>query len=635
MKSFRAAITSLCALALVAGSPSSAGAFELFGIHLFGDRAEADAEAVIADPHPYTVAFQSGARGDLDAAVRRASELLGNQAEPASGAPGLLARARADYRRIVAALYQEGYYGGTVSILVNGREAANLPPDTALPKPTPVSVTVVPGPLFRFSALTITNRAPFTNDQGDVVQAPENVGFGQGEPARSGTIIKAETLAVEAWRQLGYAKAKVGQRQVVADHARSTVEVIISIDPGRKAAFGAVAVEGAEQVDPDFIATQSGLTPGEEYDPDEVALAQKRLSRLEVFKALRLEQADAISETGLLPYTIIVQEMAQRRFGFGATYSSVDGFGVEGFWLHRNLFGRAERLRLDAKIAGIAFPLNTAEFDYAFGGTFTKPGIFTPDTDLVATVSAERTVLPTYTETSALARVGLSHIFSDQLSVEAGLVTERARFDDKFGTRDFATLGAYGTATYDARNDKVDATQGFYARATLDPFYEMTFGNPAIQATAELRGYFGFGDDDKFVLAGRVKAGGLLGPDLSEVPPDKLFFAGGGGSVRGYGFRSIGVDDGMGGVTGGRFLLEGSVEGRMKINESFGAVAFVDGGYVAADTFPSLSELRIGAGVGIRYYTGFGPIRADIAVPINKKPGDPNYALYIGIGQAF
>src|SRR5690606_15069766 len=130
------------------------------------------------------------------------------------------------------------------------------------------------------------------------------------------------------------------------------------------------------------------------------------------------------------------------------------------------------------------------------------------------------------------------------------------------------------------------------------------------------------------------KAGALAGPALSEIPPDLLFFTGGGGSVRGYGFRSIGVDDGAGGVTGGRYLLEASVEARARFGNNFGAVGFVDGGYVAADTFPGIEQLRLGAGIGIRYYTALGPLRLDAAIPLNKRPGDPAYALYVGIGQA-
>jgi translocation and assembly module TamA len=610
-------------------------AFEIFGLKLFEDPDAVDPDAVIADPQPYTVTVVVNATGALESVVRNASALVADESEPASGAAGLLAKARGDYRRIVAALYNEGYYGGAVSIRIGGQEAANLAPDVDLPDPVDIAVVVDPGPEFRFNSVNIVNQAVPSSDPFDFVEPPSSRGFGAGEIAKSSVILAAETLALDAWRQQGYAKAVIVSRDVVADHATNTVDVTITVNPGMKAAFGDVTVSGTERMDPEFVRRQTGLTPGEEYDPDELELAQKRLDRLEVFRAARLEAAESIGSDGLLPYNLIVQELPGARFGLGATYSTIDGLGIEAFHLWRNLFGQTERLRLDARVASIGFPIDTAQFDYFFGGTFTKPGVFTPDTDLVAAISAERTIYPTYTETSALGRVGLTHIFSDQITFEGGAQFERNRFDDDFGTRDFATLGLYAGATLDFRDDKVDPTTGWYLRGDLEPFYEFNYGNAAGRITVEGRTYFGFGEDDPFVLAGRLKAGALVGPSLAEIPPDKLFFAGGGGSVRGYGYKSIGVDGPGDTVTGGKYLAEGSLEARYKVTNDIGVVAFVDGGYVAAEEFPGLDQLRLGVGAGVRYYTGLGPLRLDVAVPLNKRPGDPDYALYVGIGQAF
>lgn len=615
------------------GAPVAA--FEIFGLKLFEDPNAVDATAVIADPQPYSVVVAVNGDGALDDVVRNASALVADADQPASGAAGLLAKARGDYRRIVAALYGEGYYGGVVSIRVGGQEAAKLAPDVDLPDPVDVVLSVEPGPLFRFSSVTIANSAPLTSDPDDFVPPPESRGLNRGEIARSGAIIKAEALALEAWRQQGFAKAVIASRDVVADHANSTVEVTITVNPGRQAAFGAVTVSGTERMDPEFVRRQTGLVVGEEYDPDAVTRAQKRLDRLEVFRAARLEAAESIGSDGLLPYGLIVQELPGARFGVGANYSSLDGLGVEAFHLWRNLFGQAERLRLDARVASIAYPVDTAQFDYFFGGTFTKPGIITPDTDLVAAISAERTIYPTYTETSANGKIGLTHIYSDEITFEGGATLQRSWFEDAFGSRDFTTAGLYTGATLDFRDDAVDATSGWYAKASLEPFYEFKFANPGARVTLEGRTYFGFGEDEPFVLAGRIKAGAVVGPSLAEISPDKLFFAGGGGSVRGYGYKSIGVDDGAGKVTGGRYLLEASLEARAKVTETIGVVGFIDGGYVAADVFPGLDELRIGAGAGLRYYTSLGPLRLDVAVPLNKKPGDANYAVYVGIGQAF
>ncbi|MGN6488959.1 MAG: autotransporter assembly complex protein TamA [Devosia sp.] len=612
-----------------------AAAFEFLGIKFFEEQSEIDAASVIADPQPYTAELVTSATDGLATTIRNASSLLGGQSEPASGAAGLLARARADYKRLLGALYAEGYYGGTISILVGGREAANLPPDATLPKPVAVQVRVDPGPLFRFGRIGIANQAPGNVAADDEVEAPAAIGFVSGEVAKSNVIVRAEGLAVEAWRQLGYAEAKVADRQVIADHATNTVDVTLVVQPGRRAVVGPVRVSGTERMDPQFVAQQTGLDAGAEYDPDDIERAQKRLARLDVFRAMRVEAAGGIGSDGVLPFNVVVEEQAQRRFGVGASYSSVDGIGLEAYHLWRNLFGRAERLRLDAKVAGINFPVDSAEFDYAFGGTFTKPGFLNPDNDLVAAIAAERTVLPAYTETSATASVGLTQYLTDDVTLDGSLYYERSQFDDDFGTRDFSIAGLTAGAVWDGRDDAQDAHEGFYLAATAEPFYELDRGYLAFKATAEARGYWNVLQDDRLVLAGRARLGALLGPDLAQLPPDRLFFAGGGGSVRGYAYRGIGVNNPDGTVTGGRYLLEASAEARYRIDEQWGAVAFVDGGYVAADTLPGIDQLRLGAGIGIRYFTSLGPLRADLAVPLNKQPGDPEYALYVGIGQAF
>lgn len=612
-----------------------ASAFEFFGIKLFEDQSEIDADAVIGDPQTYTATLETTATGDVANAIRNASALIADQGAPASGAAGLLAKARSDYRRILAALYNQGYYGGAISILVGGKEAANLPVDTDLPDPVAVVLKVDAGPLFRFGNVNIVHRAPLASHEGDEVEQPEVAGFGAGLVAKATVVARAEQLAVEAWRQQGYAEAEVVDRKVVANHATDTVDVTITVAPGRHATVGEIGVSGTSRMDPVFVARQTGLNPGDDYDPDDIARAQKRLARLDVFRAMRIEAAGAIGTDGVLPFNVIVEEQAERRFGVGATYSTIDGLGVEGFHLWRNLFGRAERLRLDAKVAGINWPISTEEFDYAFGGTFTKPGFLNPDNDLVAAISAERSVLPAYTETSASARAGMTQYLTDQLTLDGSAYYERSLFEDDFGTRNFSLVGLTGGLIWDARDNPSDATEGFYVNVTAEPFYEFYYGNPAFRTTAEVRGYLSVMGGNQLVLAGRAKVGALVGPALDEIPPDRLFFAGGGGSVRGYGYKSIGVDGPGDTVTGGKYLVEGSLEARYKVTSDIGVVAFVDGGYVAADSLPGLDQLRLGVGAGVRYYTGLGPLRLDVAIPLNKRPGDPDYALYVGIGQAF
>ncbi|MBC2884122.1 outer membrane protein assembly factor [Ochrobactrum sp. CM-21-5] len=628
---------------------SPALAFEIFGIHLWGEKKTDDADVVIDDPKHYSVNVDTiGARKnvdgtdtDLTSVIEGASGLVSDAEKPASGSAGLLAKARGDYRRILSALYGEGRYGGTISIKIDGREASDIAPDADIPDHAKVEISVDPGPQFLFARTAISNIAPPPVDRHDKVQLPEEAGFAPGEVARSGTILRAERLAVEAWREQGYPKARVTGEDVVADHAGNTLDADISLDPGRKAYYGPVSVVGTARMDPQFVAWMTGLEPGREYDPDDIEKAKKRLGRMEVFRAMSFEEAEKIEADGSLPMTLNVQERKPRRFGFGAEYSTIDGFGITGYWMHRNLFGRGERLRFDAKISGIGGSQDNSfdpqNYTYLLGTSFTKPGVYTPDTDFVAALDARREVLDAYTETSINAKTGFTQIFSDELSASVFAKASHAQFeDDYFGKRDFTTAGLEGGVVYDTRNNKPDPSSGFYLEGNVQPFYEFQRGNFATRFTAEGRTYYSFDKKNRVILAGRLKVGSIVGASIEDLPPNQLFLAGGGGSVRGYAYRNIGVVTETGDTIGGRSLVEASGEVRTRITDSIGAVAFVDAGYVGEKSFPDFSEeMRVGVGGGLRYLTGLGPIRLDVAVPINRRSGDPSYAFYVGIGQAF
>ena len=433
------------------------------------------------------------------------------------------------------------------------------------------------------------NPPVFTADEDDEVASPASVGFDTGEPARARVIGAASGLAVEQWRQLGHPKAAESGRDVIADHPSETLDVSIRLDPGRAARFGPTRVEGASRTDPDFIEYMADIPEGSEFDPDIVDAARDRLTRLGVFRSIRIEESDEIAPDGSLPMTVRVEDRRPRTIGFGATLSTIDGAGLEAYWQHRNLFGRAERIRFAANIENLGVTSDPDEFNYSLGVTFTKPGVLDPDTDFVAALIALQNDFENYRERSVAARAGFQRQFGDYFNGSLFAQASRARYEDDFGTRNFTTFGIQGRAEYDRRRvDPLNAVEGYYLAADILPFYEAEFGNPALRGTVEARGFYSI--DEDFALCRRRRAGlvgSYLGPDAAESPPDLLFFTGGGGSVRGYAFRSIGVEvpDGEDGtaVIGGRGLLEGSLEMRVRLNESFGVVGFVDTGFVTEE----------------------------------------------------
>lgn len=612
-----------------------AGAVKIFGVSLFERDRQPEAPDVI-DPKYYAAELDVSGDGELEDAVKAASELWRNREDAVGGSAGLLARAKGDYRRIMAALYNQGHYGGSISITLNGRQAAEIEAGTEFAGRTLVAITVDPGPLFAFGDTAIANAAPPPVLRDDVVDDPAEAGFAPGLPARAGAVRRAGQLARDAWRQQGYPKAAIADRKVTADHPASLLNVRMRLDPGPHATYGTVDVEGNERMIAAFIARQTGLLPGHEYDPDDIDRAIKRLNRLGVFTVVKVQEDETVGPDGTLPFTVIVQEKPLRRIGAGVTFSTVDGAGAEAYWLHRNLFGRAESLRLSASIGGIGETFAYDEFDYFLGATFRKPGFTHPDTDLTADVHARREFNDTYLETSVGGALGLERFVSDNLTLRGGFRLDYARFQDAFGVRRFLTSGVYGGLHYDNRDSKSEPTRGFYLDAEFFPYYEWQFGNFAARFQAEGRAYRAVDSDKRFVLAGRLKLGTILGTTIAQAPPNQLFLAGGGGSVRGYAYNNIGVPGPAGLTTGGLSLIEGSGEIRARLTETIGTAAFVDFAAVGTRAYPDFANsVKVGVGAGLRYYTALGPIRLDLAVPLNRGPGDPSFGLYAGIGQSF
>lgn len=632
----------LAGIVLAAASavvPQPAAAFSLFGIHLWGAQEEENRVEVI-DPLSYNVTlYVHGQGADLQSALEKASSLWTDREEPASGTGGLLAKARGDYRRLLAALYAEGYYGPYISIRIDGREAADLTLARELSQQVPVIVDVDTGPLFRFGEVEVVNPPP-SSVADEVDGTLDSIGYRTGRRARSAVVTQASALIVEQWRQASYAKAREAEREMIADHADDRLEASIVLDPGRPAHYGPTHADGPTRTDPAFVAFMAGLPEGEPFDPDDIADGQARLNRLGIFRSLRFEEAPEILPDGSLPITVRAQDRSPRTIGFGGTYSTIDGLGVSAYWMHRNLLGRGERLRFDASIDGLGDSLDPNDYDYSLGVTFTKPGVWTPDTDFITSLVGSRVNYDTYNERSITARAGLQQQFGREITGDIFLVASRSRFDDDFGIRHFTTFGLDGSLQYDRRDDKFDATQGYYLAVTADPFYEAEYGNTALQTTLEGRGYLGFLENRKLVLAGRALVGTYVGASIEQSPPDMLFFAGGGGSIRGYAYRSIGVPftnaDGDTFTAGGRGLLEASGEVRYRFTDNWGAVVFVDTGFVTSESnLSGDSDFKTGTGLGVRYYTPIGVLRGDLATPLQPETGDSRIALYIGIGQAF
>lgn len=380
----------------------------------------------------------------------------------------------------------------------------------------------------------------------------------------------------------------------------------------------------------------AGLPEGEIYSPEELRLAAERLRRTGVFRSVTLTEDEAITPPDLIGITATVAEEKTRRYSIGAEVASLEGVTLSGFWLHRNLLGGAERFKIDGEIANIG--AQNSGVDYSLGVTIDRPATLTPDTTLTFNTRIARLNEEDYNANTFTIGIGFTQIISEQLTARAGLRYDFSDGSDVAGDFRFRNLGLPVGATWDRRDSKTDATRGFYVDAELKPFLGFGTTNSGVRLTFDARAYRGFGDENRVVLAGRVQGGLIAGSRLLATPRDDLFYSGGGGTVRGQPYQSLGVTANDGGTlveTGGTQFVSLSAEVRTRVTDTIGIVGFVDAGHVGDSDFGNPGDdWHAGAGIGLRYATGFGPIRLDVAAPVGGDTGE-GVQIYIGIGQSF
>jgi translocation and assembly module TamA len=565
---------------------------------------------------------------DLQEAVKDASLVRSLQAQDQLDPQDILTAARSDYSRILAALYARGHYSAVISILIDGREAAQIPALEAPGRISQIRVSVDPGPVFLFGQTAIAPVAPST-------ARPE--AFRSGQTARSGTVTEAVDTAIIAWRDAGYAKVQVADERVTADHRQRRLDVDVRLAPGPRLRFGALAIEGAERMREQRIRKIAGLPEGKIFSEAELRRAEARLRRTGIFASVSLTEDDAITAPDLLGITATVVEQKPRRYSLGAEVASLDGVALSASWLHRNLLGGGERLEIKGDVTNIG--AGESGIDYMLGLTLDRPATLTPDTTAGLVLTYSHLDEIDYFLDSFEFGLRFTHVFSETLTARVGLTYDYLEGRDPGGSFSFRNLSLPIGLTWDRRDAANNPTRGFYIDATAKPFAGFGTTGSGLRTTADARVYRSLGEPGRLVLAGRAQVGVILGSDLLETPRDDLFFSGGGGTVRGHPYRSLGVSvtRGFGPefLIGGTHFLAGSLELRARVSDRIGVVGFVDWGSVGIDGFTGdLANSHAGAGLGLRYDTGFGPVRLDVAAPISGTTGE-GVQIYVGLGQAF
>ncbi|EFG83874.1 putative surface antigen [Novacetimonas hansenii ATCC 23769] len=610
-----------------------------------------------ADPQPYVTVIRPTGNADLDTAVHASSDLLGLQKTHTVSPFALVGRIHNDYARIRSALESFGYYAPTIVIqaAIASKNGATNPQDghdpdlpewmQAIPasQKMEITVSITKGPQFRIGSISIVpakGKPPVKLDAHET----ESLGIRTGDPAIAANILKAGSQLQTTLAEEGYALADVSTPQAWLRPQTRTIDVAFTVTRGPVVNLGAFSFGGLRRTHPAYVVRRLTIAPGELYQPSRIEAARQGLSSMGVFSDVQVHHDQQLASDGTLPLDFSFAESKRHSVGVEGGYSTDLGGRAGVSWTHRNLFGNAERLRLTALATGLG---GSAEqgLGYDLYADLMKPDFGSRNQNLSARIEGIRQLLYSYRQTAILARAGIVRRISSHWNVAFGGEVEQERIDQMSQTHNYFIVSLPLSATYDGTgvdNPITPATHGVRVSMNVTPsasLEDRTSFFMIMQATVST--YFdlanlGLARKGRSVLAVRGTIGNVEGASTYAIPPDQRLYAGGSATVRGYRYQGVGPQFANSRYAiGGTSMDAGSFEYRQRILQKFGAVGFIDAGQVSDGSTPFKGTLRAGAGAGARYYTPIGPVRLDIAVPLNRPRRGDKWELYVGLGETF
>jgi translocation and assembly module TamA len=509
-----------------------------------------------------------------------------------------------------------------------GYLAAHITPSRIETVSETAVLTAEPGPVFTILSRDFAGRESMVPEVARQLDT-KLAGLPVGAVARTQTIESMDDVLVQQLRRQGYPFARSEGIDVLASRENADVELTFMLVPGPRVSLGALEVPGADERSAKMVRALKTWSDGDLYTPTVIDRLRTRLRSTGLYDGIGVTVSELPGSDGLHTVTATLVEGEPRTIGIGASASTTEGVGVDAYWERRNLTGRADSIRIEANVATLAQELTA---------TYELPNIGRYGRTLALETGARAEQTDAYDLEGVSIGASLAQPFSRELTVSVGAKVDATRTLDERARivggieREQVTLSFPVSANYSDVGDPLDPQSGVRLFAGTDTGVSVGDSTPGY-TRLHLSGATYRAISENLVAAVRAEYGVFAGS--GAVSPDKLFFAGGGGTVRGYEYQSLSPRDSLGVLTGGRSLFSASAELRWRASERFGYAVFTDFGGAGDDPGSVFSDAAASVGLGVRYYPGFGPIRLDIATPLDRRDGDAPVQVYISIGQAF
>ena len=550
--------------------------------------------------------------GELKRAVQEQSLTISLVRHPPATIRQLRKRAEDDLPSMTAALKASGHLGATLELELETNRV-----------PVRVTFRVHKGVLYKIGDI----RVEYTSFSEDVPAIPRRLGWSSRSAASVEQVEAAEEAALHFLQTHGFPQPKMLKRDVIRDDVLKRVEVVCTVDPGVSATLGTVNIKGLIRLSTDYVRNRISWKPGDRYDIEELKTLENNLLRSGLFSIARTTVLVEPEADGQLPVRVDLTERARRTFRAGVSYYTDEGFGGQTSWENRNLFGHAEKVALTLSISEILYE---AKIGYS------RPDLFARDLDLHVEESVNDEHPDAYQSRKWRSSLWLEKRVLNQLTLKGGLAYELDRVDENGEYSHFGLGSLPLSAGWDLRDDPLDPFWGAHFSLATTPYLDTATDLTFLKTLGETSVYLPLSHLPRMVLASRLSLGTITGDEAANVPADKRFYTGGGGTIRGYKYQSVG-ELVNGEPTGGKSMATVSAELRVRVTPKIGLAFFIDGGTTYPDSQPNFDmPLLWGAGGGVRDYLGFAPLRMDIAFPLQARDGvDDDFQLYISLGQSF
>ena len=486
-------------------------------------------------------------------------------------------------------------------------------------------------------------------------QLQKLIKFKAGDTFNRQTIIETGKAISEELSNEGYAFANVNPVPDI-DKKTLTAAFTFFVDPGRRVYVRRINLTGNVNTKDKALRREMRQLESSWYSGDEIKRSKERLDRTRFFDDVSIETPSVPGSTDQVDLNVSVAERSTGSVQFGAGLSSNDGV-VLGFTVNQdNFLGTGNRVNAQ---------LNTSKVNTIYSLSYTDP-YFTPDGisrgfDIyrrdVDTGTQQTDQIGTYSSSSYGLGVRFGVPLTERSSFSFGLTGDITSIDLKADSPkqylDFCdnTTGCDANSlqvrtgwTYDSRDNLLFPNRGTLQRLTAEigvPGLDLEYYKLQYQHTL-------FKDDifknTVFMLNGELGYADSYGD--KKFPFFKNFFAGGVNSVRGFQNGTLGPRD-IDPATGNNFSVGGTtrIVGNAEVfvpvplikdSSQFRISAFLDGGVVyGEDQSKSFDEWRYSTGVGLSWFSPFGPLKLILAKPLNDEEGDETQSLQFQFGQQF